>query len=88
MPPPTPDDGVGAGEAGSPELRPERGGDRGRLGGLRVGHLGDVDGIPPLPQRVGHPGGERGERRRVHDEHPLDVGSEQVGNAVEHARSR
>ena len=85
--PADPDDGVGAGEARGPELRPERGGDRGRLGGLGVGHLGDVDGIPPLTQRVGHPGGECGERRRVDDEHPLDVAPEQVGDAVEHARA-
>ena len=68
-----PDDGIGAGEAGAAELRPERRRDLGRLGRLGIGHLGDVDGIPPLASARGDPGGERRERRRVDDEHALDV---------------
>jgi hypothetical protein len=79
-----PDDRVGAGEAGSSELRPQVGGHGGRLGGLGVGHLGDVDGIPVTLERGGDPSRQPGQRRRVDDEHALDVRPEQLGHAVQH----
>ena len=83
-----PDDGIGAGEAGPAELRPERRRDLGRLGRLGVGHLGDVDGIPRGLERAVTRDVELGQRRGVDDEDALDVGAEQVSRPGRAPRTR